>query len=548
MSAAPWALVPSGASGVGLPRVSRLARSSSRWPAKKAPILLVGRNAGRDAGSRRLVSPPAVAAGASGENLEISSGKDSEGSGSLGETLAVFTVELGLMAMGIVDTLMVGHVGEAALAAASLGGTATWLVIITTMGFVGSLDPLTSQAHGAGDAQAVINYLRYGVRAAVILAIFGSFVMNGALWVFTLCGQPPAHAAAAAHYCHTEAWGILPILLFQTFRLSLAGTNKFSALVWAIACANAVNVALNKVFIDGAFVPSVLGFPAFMIEAHGLHGAAWATVASRWILFTLLVRFARKPLAERHALTSVRLALASNPFGRAAREDWRGAWEVLRRGWAIGAQMFVEFGAFAGMSLIAGRCGTVHAAGHAIIQCLTDVSYVIPLGVGVMGSIKVGQNVGAGSTDGARAAARLAMMRGAVGVAVNAFIFMVFGDKICWWFTNEKTVHDCALAALPVVALYQAADGLRVVGAGCLRGVGRLGAALISDVIGFWVLGVPIGAYLALGPPNMGMHGLWQGFCFGVVAVMTPIVLKAWGVGGAEEKPLASVEKDKGIA
>jgi MATE family multidrug resistance protein len=305
---------------------------------------------------------------------------------------------------------------------------------------------------------------------------------------------------------------------------------------------------LNKIFIDGVLVPSVLGFPAFAIEAHGLHGAAWATVVSRWLLFALLVWFARKPLAERQAMTSVRLALASNPFGRAAREEWRGAWDVLRRGGAIGAQMFVEFGAFAGMSLIAGRCGTVHAAGHAIIQCLTDVSYVIPLGVGVMGSIKVGQNVGAGSTDGARAAARLAMMRGAVGVAVNAFVFMVFGDKICWWFTNEKSVHDCAVAALPVVALYQAADGLRVVGAGCLRGVGRLGAALISDVIGFWVLGVPIGAYLALGPPNMGMHGLWKGFCFGVVAVMTPIVLKAWGVGGADEKPLVPVEDDKVMA
>lgn len=548
MSAAPWALAPSGASGVGLPRVTTLARSSSRGPEKRAPASMVGRNAGRNVGSRRLVSPRAIAGGTTGESFEISAENDSEGSGSLAETLAVFTVELGLMAMGIVDTLMVGHVGEAALAAASLGGTATWLVIITTMGFVGSLDPLTSQAHGAGDAQAVINYLRHGVRAAVVLAVLGSFAMNGAHWVFTLCGQPPAHAAAAAHYCHTEAWGILPILLFQTFRLSLAGTNKFAALVWAIACANFSNMCLNKIFIDGVSVPSVLGFPAFEIEAHGLHGAAWATVVSRWILFALLAWFARKPLAERQAMTSVRLALASNPFGRAARDDWRGAWEVLRRGAAIGAQMFVEFGAFAGMSLIAGRCGTVHAAGHAIIQCLTDVSYVIPLGVGVMGSIKVGQNVGAGSTDGARTAARLAMMRGAVGVAVNAFIFMVFGDKICWWFTNEKSVHDCAVAALPVVALYQAADGLRVVGAGCLRGVGRLGAALISDVIGFWVLGVPIGAYLALGPPNMGMHGLWKGFCFGVVAVMTPIVLKAWGLGGADEKPLVPVEDDKVMA
>ena len=103
------------------------------------------------------------------------------------------------------------------------------------------------------------------------------------------------------------------------------------------------------------------------------------------------------------------------------------------------------------------------------------------------------------------------------------------------------------MAALPVVALYQAGTacaswGLR------LRGVGRLGAALISDIIGFWVLGVPIGAYLALGPPDMGMLGLWKGFCFGVLAVMTPIVLKAWGVGGADEKPLVPVDEDKGMA
>ena len=499
--------------------------------------------------SRPLVSPRAIAGtlgSSEGPESFHTESKEPSESGSAGEVLAVFTVELGLMAMGIVDTLMVGHVGEAALAAASLGGTATWLVIITTMGFVGSLDPLTSQAHGAGDTQAVMTYLRYGVRAATVLALVGSLIMQTAHPIFVMFGQPAAHAAAAAHYCHTEAWGILPILLFQTFRLSLAGTNKFAALVASISVANIVNVTLNKIFIDGVSVSSFFGVPIGLeIAAHGLRGAAWATVFSRWTLLLLLLWFAEKPLAERKALQCIRLALFTNPFSKRIREDWIGAVDVLKRGAAIGAQMFVEFGAFAGMSLIAGRCGVVHAAGHAIIQCLTDVSYVIPLGVGVMGSIKVGQNVGAGSTDGARAAARLAMVRGAVGVTINAFIFLIFGDKICWWFTNEKAVHDMAVGILPVVALYQAADGLRVVGAGCLRGVGRLGAALLSDVIGFWVLGVPIGAYLALGPPNMGMHGLWKGFCFGVVTVMTPIVLKAWGVGGADEKPLVDVGDEK---
>ena len=90
------------------------------------------------------------------------------------QTIMVFLVELGLMAMSIVDTAMVGHVGEEALAAASLGGIATWLVIITNMGLVGGLDPLTSQAHGAGNDAAVARYLHSGIRAAFLLAALGS--------------------------------------------------------------------------------------------------------------------------------------------------------------------------------------------------------------------------------------------------------------------------------------------------------------------------------------------------------------------------------------
>lgn len=158
------------------------------------------------------------------------------------QTLQVFCVELGLIAMGIVDTLMVGHVGEGALAAASLGGTTTWLVIVTMMGLVGALDPLTSQAFGAGDEEAVRRHLRSGTRASVILAAVAVLVMMGAEPLFTLCGQPAAHAAAAGAYCRVEAWGLLPTVWFQTLRLSLMGTNVFGSLVSAVAIANVVNV------------------------------------------------------------------------------------------------------------------------------------------------------------------------------------------------------------------------------------------------------------------------------------------------------------------
>lgn len=211
--------------------------------------------------------------------------------------------------------------------------------------------------------------------------------------------------------------------------------------------------------------------------------------------------------------------------------DWTRAVQLVRKGLPIGAQMLTEFGAFAAMSLIAGRCGTTAAAGHAILQCLTDISYVLPLGIGALGSVQVGQGVGGGDRQEATRAARTSLMRGVYGVTVNAMIFIFFGKHMCWWFTSDPAVHAVAVAILPVVAVYQAADGLRVVGAGCLRGVGRLSSALASDIVGFWVLGIPVGCWLALGPPGMSTMGIWLGFAFGVVMVMTPILVKAWNVG-----------------
>ena len=139
------------------------------------------------------------------------------------------------------------------------------------------------------------------------------------------------------------------------------------------------------------------------------------------------------------------------------------------------------------------------AAAHAIVNCLTDVSYVLPLGIGALASVQVGQGVGGGDRAATDRAARSALTRGAGGVLINAAVFLLFGSSICWWFTTDPAVHAVAAAILPVIAVYQAADGLRVVGAGVLRGAGRLGAALVADVVGFWVFGIPAGCYLALG-------------------------------------------------
>ena len=122
---------------------------------------------------------------------------------------------------------------------------------------------------------------------------------------------------------------------------------------------------------------------------------------------------------------------------------------------------------------------------------------------------------------------------------------VALGKHICWWFTDDAAVHAVAVAILPVIAVYQAADGLRVVGGGCLRGVGMLREMIAADFIGFWCLWIPCGAWLCLGT-TWKVYGLWWGFAFGVVVVLWLILRLAWRVG--EEKPAEGVDGGAGGA
>ena len=323
---------------------------------------------------------PTLGLGKKGRMAKMVDMSQSEDEGLQG--VQVFLVEFGLIAMGVVDTLMVGHVGESALAAACLGGTTTWLVMITAIGLLGALDPLTSQAFGASDDDAVKRHLRSGLYAAAALSAGCTLIMCLAVApLYALCGQPVALAAAAAHYCHIEAWGILPVLVFQAIRLSLMGTNVFAPLVSAIAIANATNAALNQVLINGASVAGIT------VPAFGLTGAAWSTVTSRWILLILPCAFAAKELRDREAFKWARESIGS---------ACERACGIVKRSAPIGSQMLMEFGAFMAIGLIAGRCGMTQAAGHAIVQCLTDMSYVLPLGIGALGSIRGARGGGGG--------------------------------------------------------------------------------------------------------------------------------------------------------
>ncbi|HEU5042328.1 MAG TPA: MATE family efflux transporter, partial [Gemmatimonadales bacterium] len=239
--------------------------------------------------------------------------------------LPVVVIQVGMMTMGVVDTVMVGHVSAQALAAVALGNLYFFGLAIFAMGTLMVLDPVVAQAVGAHDEPAIARGIQRGVLLAVLLSIPAALLLLAAGPFRAAARQPADVVPSAAAYAVRLAPGVLPFFVFVVFRQSLQAMQRTRPIVIAIVVANLANACLNWVLIFGR-----LGAPAL-----GVAGSAWATTASRWLLAALLLLMVRRRVAG--YLWPIR------------REVWEPAplGRMLRLGIPIGCQVVLEFGAFA---------------------------------------------------------------------------------------------------------------------------------------------------------------------------------------------------------
>jgi MATE family multidrug resistance protein len=309
--------------------------------------------------------------------------------------LPVTLSQVGLMLMGVVDTMMVGHLSAAALAATALGTVYFYAFVAFGQGVLFALDPVVSQAVGAGDRDAVAHAVQRGLVLALALAVPIALLMLPAPWILARLGQPAEVWPTAAAFARASAPGVVPYLGFTVLRQTLQAQHRTRAVVWAIVVGNLVNLALNWVFIYGR-----LGAPAL-----GAVGSAWSSTVGRWVM-------------------AGTLAALGWPHLRAAVRPWRaGAWRpaavarLARLGLPIGVQQALEYGAFGTVGLVMGGLGTVAMAGHQATLNLASLTFMVPLGVSAAAAVRVGHAVGAGDAPRARRAAAAAL---AVGVGFMA--------------------------------------------------------------------------------------------------------------------------------
>lgn len=408
----------------------------------------------------------------------------------------VVLAELGWMSMGIVDTIMVAPLGPAAIGAAGIGTSIHMAFSVFGMGLLLGLDTLVSQAYGAGDHRDCHRWLVHGLW-------LGAFVTVPVLAVcLLLSGTIPAmgfHAQVQPllqDYFGVVLWSTLPLLLYAAVRRYLQGMHVVAPIAFALVTANLVNAAANWALIFGQ-----LGLPAL-----GVKGAAWATFVSRLYMLTVLWIAARR--VDRARGTG--LAEVSR---RLSRERLTRLW---RLGFPAASQISIEVGVFAVATALAGRLDPVSSASHQIALNIAGASFMVPLGVASAGAVRVGNRVGADDPAGAARAGWTAILLGGGFMTVMGVAFLLAPRTFIGLFQPGEEVVAMGASLLLVAAVFQLFDGLQAVATGALRGLGDTRMAMLVNLAGHWLLGLPV-AYALCFPLGYGVRGLWMGLSLGLI-------------------------------
>lgn len=410
---------------------------------------------------------------------------------------------LGGLLMQLVDTIFVGKLGPTAIGGVSVGNAFFATLMVTGIGLLMGLDYLASHAFGARRLNDCHEYLIQALIVSAIVSLVSTIIMWAGSGLFAAFGIETMVAASGATYLRWLSWSIWPFLFFSAFRQYLQAMGIAMPVLVILLVANVVNAAGNWVFVFGKF-----GFPAL-----GVAGSALATIVARVFMLVAIVAFVYWH-DRRH-----RLGLRETPWHPIA-EKLR---DLVRLGIPSGLQMLFEVGVFATATLLAGRLGAIPLAAHQIVLHLASLTFMLPLGLSSAAAVRVGQAIGAGERPRAIRTGWVAIVFAAVFAVVMGLAMYALSGPLLRIFTDDARVLQIGSLLLLVAALFQVSDGVQVISTGVLRGIGNTRASMVTNLVGHWAIGLPVGALLCF-TVGWGALGLWIGLSVGLTAVAATLL------------------------
>ena len=437
------------------------------------------------------------------------------GPASLGEVrsmlklaVPVVMAEIGWFAMSLVDTVMVGPLGPAAIGAVGVGNILFMTLMVFGFGTLLALDTFVSQSFGAGRIDECHRWLFAGLQLALILSVLLMLASWAGLALMPLVGFHPDILAELHVYTWPLMWSAPPLLAYVVFRRYLQAMSVVRPVMIALAAANLLNLAGNWAFIYGH-----LGFPAL-----GIKGSAYATVVSRIglavSLFCVILYNERDRPSGLHDV----------PF----RWETERVWRVFRLGWPAALQITLEVGVFAAASAMAAKIGPMASAANQVVLNIAGLIFMIPFGLGSAAAVRVGQAIGRGDHDGMRRAGWTALALGSIVMSGSALLFLIMPAPLIRIYSSDPGVVELGILLLFICSVFQLFDGLQTVATGALRGLGDTRTPMVLNLVGHWLIGLPIGYVLCFNR-NWGVAGLWTGLSVGLVLIGASLAV-TWNV------------------
>lgn len=416
----------------------------------------------------------------------------------------VALAHLGNMSMHLVDLMFVGRLGHEAVASLSVGSTFFTIVLVFGIGLGTGVDYWISFSYGARRYSECRNYWVQSVYLSLAFGVLATAALWWAPEVFSKIGIGASISGQAASYMRWLSISLVPVLIFVSIRQCLQALGVTRAIFVAVVFGNICNIILNDLWVRGDF-----GF-----RSMGPNGAALATLVSRILMCAMLYAV----LEWRFKTLDVKSGLKRMPF------DGSAMLRIVRLGAPSAFQMLLEVGVFGTSTLLAARFGSETLSSHYIVLQVASMTFMISLGLSASAAVLVGQSLGSRHDRRAVAFGARSLSLGVYAMIVTGLLMGVFARAIMKLFTDDAATVEGGIVLMRIAALFQVWDGLQAIGTGVLRGFGDSRTSMLANLVGHWMIGLPVGIFLGF-QLHFGIAGIWSGLSIGLALVAIALVV-----------------------
>lgn len=421
----------------------------------------------------------------------------------------IFITQICLSLMNFFDATMSGQYSPYDLAGVAIGGS-IWFPVYTGLnGILLAVTPIVSQLNGSKQNHKIPNSVHQAIYVALVISFF--IIGSGLLFlkpVLNLMNLDPTVHSIAFQYLVAVSFGIVPLLIFNVLRCFIDALGNTRVSMMIILSAIPIKICLNYLLIYGKF-----GFP----ELGGV-GAGIGTCLTYWLVFMIAVFTVHK----KQPFSNFRI------FRKAYKVSFQHWKELIIIGLPIGLAIFFESSIFSAITILMSRFDTFTIAANQAAINFTGILYMMPLSISMALTILVAYEVGGKRFKDAKVYSWLGISLACIISVVSSTILFLFRYEIAALYTNEPQVLQLIATFLLFALFFQVSDGVQASVQGALRGYKDVNITFITTLIAYWVIGLPLGFYLA-NYTSLGPYGYWigliSGLTFGAIGLGSRLIL-----------------------